>query len=407
MSVYALLRELRDAFFIFLVGFRALPYAKIGSLFFLLLEMILYQKMIDRWGIQKTFLLTVLFFSLFLGFFGLFLFFSAKPTSCLWGYLFYCIIEGYPPFVWSSLWSIFTFLQKKNLPMQSLSMSLYAQIGGCTSCMVIYAFAPYFTQEKTFFSLILLYSSICLLLTYLTAKNLSINHSTTESQNGHKEENSSISEKKSFSSLKSLIVIFQSRYVFFLFSIGVFWEIINTLLNYIRLDIFTQQSAHSGIILLRDLYKSTASSYCIGIILLLGGTSSFVKKYGVKKTLLLFPTLILTLLCIVYVFNSYATAIWMYMVIRALYPALIFPIKETLYSITEQSIQFKTRSWVASFGSRISKTVTSLYMNTILSYNVITQRSIHQVILFIMALLFFFSASTAGSIYENEKINEE
>ncbi len=403
MSVYALLRELRDALFIFLVGFKALPYAKIGSLFFLFLEMIIYQKMIDTWGIKKTFLWIVLFFSLFLGFFGLFLFFFSKISSPFWGYLFYCIVEGYPPFVWSSLWSIFTFIQKNDLTSQSLSMSLYAQIGGCVSCIFIYflSYAPCFIEEKIFFTVILFYSALCLFLTYWRAKDIQINKHNQEKI--HKEKDISKLEKKSFSLLDSLAIIFQSRYVFCLFSIGIFWEIINTLLNYIRLDIFTERSAHSVIALLRNLYKSTATTYFIGILLLLGGTSSFVKKYGIKKTLLLFPLLICVLLCVLYFFDSYSIAIWMYMAIRALYPALIFPIKETLYSITEQSIQFKTRSWIASFGSRISKTVTSLYMNTILSYNVITQRSIHQVILFIMALLFFASASTGGSIYENEK----
>ncbi len=400
------MRDLRDAFFIFLVGFKGLPYAKIGSLFFLLLEMIIYQKMIDVWGVKKTFLSIILFFSLFLGFFGFFLLFFSKISSPLWGYLFYSLIEGYPPFVWSSLWSIFTFIQKNNLTPQSLSMSLYAQIGGLLSCILIYSlsYIPCFYQEKTFFALILLYSSICLLLTYLTAKDLptnkTIKHDPGKAEGG---KNRSPSEKKSFSFFKSLAIIFQSGYVFCLFGIGTFWEIINTLFNYIRLDILTEQSTHSGIILLRNLYKSSAISYLIGIILLSGGTSSFVKKYGVKKTLLLFPLIVWIILCVVYFSDSYSTAIWMYMIIRALYPALIFPIKETLYSITQESIQFKTRSWIASFGSRISKTITSLYMNTVLSYDSTTQRSIHQIILFVMALLFFFSASNVGTIYEKEK----
>ncbi len=286
---------------------------------------------------------------------------------------------------------------------------MYAQVGGCASCILVYSlsYLPYLSQEKTFFAFILLYSSICLLLTYWKARDLPIDNAVIQDPaREEKEESNPPSEKKNFSFLKSFAIIFQSRYVFCLFGIGTFWEIINTLFNYIRLDIFTERSAHSGIILLRNLYKSSASSYLIGIILLLGGTSSLVRKYGVKKTLLIFPLMILIILSIIYFFDSYSIAIWMYMIIRALYPALIFPIKEILYSITQESIQFKTRSWIASFGSRISKTITSLYMKTILSWDATTQRSIHQVILFVMALLFFASASTVGSIYEKEKSAE-
>lgn len=401
MAVYGLIKEFRDAFFITYIGISNLPIAKIGSLLCLFLGMIIYQHMIDKFKEIKTFSYIILFYIFFLSIY-VFFFFYLPIISSFYVYLFYFILEGYSPFVWNILWSILIINYNYCIDQISLKASYYANIG---AFLVTYSLALllssskfYFTENKIF-AFILSGAIIFLCISYLYLKKIKQSNNLIKIN---------LIEKNELSFLQNFTTIFTSKYIFALFLITALWEFINTLFNYMRLDTLFINSSESGIILLCNLYKSISLTYGIGVIILISGTSFLTNKLGIKKTLFLMPFFTCIIIITLYLDKNGHTVIWMYMILKSLYPSLIFPIKESLYAITNHSIQFKTKTWIAAFGARLAKTSTAFYMQSIIFLSPITQKKTHILILILLVLIYSITITFLNNTYnlKNKKTEE-
>jgi len=110
---YTVLRDIKNTIFMATVGKDYIPVAKIGALLFLIPAILFYSKLVDRVRRHQLLMIYSVFFSLFAIIVGAF--FIAHPTIGLpntqqspyrlFGWLFYFVVEGFTPFVVSVFWS--------------------------------------------------------------------------------------------------------------------------------------------------------------------------------------------------------------------------------------------------------------------------------------------------------------
>jgi ATP/ADP translocase len=408
MAGYALLRELRDSVFIHLVGLPFLPKVKLLSLCFLFFELLCYQNLIDYLKPKNTFLFFSIVYGLLLFLFGI-LFFLSSEIPSFFGYLFYVILEGYPPFIWSLLWAMFTTVNSAaTVKNNYMIASLFAQIGGFSFSFLFY----YLIKKNLFSSINMLFGSIMitagalLFISILLIKNLKMNcHAicADDENNIAKYEHRNIIATWYYSFKK----IIESFYVSGIFFIIFCWEVINITLNYFRLDVLLEKTTAKSIYLLQDLYYSISITYFIGIFVVLVGASFLVRFYGVKKTLIAFPSLLFFLILPLLIFGKTEFLVMIYMVIKALYPALIFPIKESLYLVTSEEIRYKSKSWIDGLGSRLSKTVAAFYIQLSLSLLVENRYILHIIFFLLLLLLFLFITNYVGAVWEDKTKKNE
>lgn len=416
MAGYALLRELRDSVFIHLVGLTYLPKVKILSLCFLFFELLCYQKAIDYFKPKNTFIFFSSIYGAMLFFFSLLFFFIPSQIPSLFGYVFYVSLEGYSPFIWCLLWAIFTTENSSDTVKNNyMQVSLWAQIGG-----FLFSFLFYYLIKKNIFNSlnflfgsIMCISSILLIIStiamyYLQQKiNASSNQvnlidkKVTEMQENYKNQNIFYIWYYSFKKVIS------SFYVTGIFLIIFCWELINITLNYFRLDVLLEKTTSSGVYLLQDLYYSISLTYFLGIFIVLLGSSVLVRHYGVKKTLIAFPILLSICILPFIISGNKEFLVIMYMIIKALYPALIFPIKESLYLVTSPEIRYKSKSWIDGLGSRFSKTAAAFYIQISLLLTVEKRYLLNISFFIVILLLFLFITHYVAAIWENKVKNNE
>lgn len=408
MAGYALLRELRDSVFIHLVGLTFLPKVKLFSLCFLFFELLCYQKLIDYLKPKNTFLFFSIIYGLLLLLFA-FLFFWSSTIPSFFGYLFYVLLEGYPPFIWSLLWAIFTTENSASTVKNNYMIaSLFAQIGGFTFSFLFY----YLIKKNLFSSINILFGSIMItaaLLLFISVvlmyfiKIDTIVTIIDRKKNIDKYQYSNIFATWYYSFKK----IIQSCYVSGIFLIIFCWEVINITLNYFRLDVLLEKTTAKSIYLLQDLYYSISITYFIGIFVVLIGASFLVRFYGVKKTLIAFPALLSVFVLPLLIFGKEEFLVIIYMVIKALYPALIFPIKESLYLVTSKEIRYKSKSWIDGLGSRLSKTTAAFYIQLSLFLLTENRYILHIIFFSLLLLLFLFITNYVGTVWEDKTKNNE
>jgi hypothetical protein len=370
----------------------------------------LNQKLIKNIGPKNTFLFfSFLFFTLLL-ITSICFFFISNNIPSFFGYLFYISLEGYPPFIWSLLWNIFIFDQTKEIcTKNSFFASLFAQIGGFTFSYGTY----YLIKKNLFLNNCSLFAFILLLSTILMTLNIIIFYFIKKYLNQKSNSFNLILYKNNYDEniiytwYKSLKKIISSFYIFGIFLMVFCWEIINITLNYFRLDTLTNKSILEDTFLLQNLYHTISLTYFLGIFIVLFGYKFLVKLYGVKNTLMLFPTLLIFLIIPLIFSNNKELLTVFYMIIKAIYPALIFPIKESLFSITSPKIRFQSKAWIDGLGSRLSKACAALYIYFSLFISLENRNIINLIFFSIILSLFFIITYYIGKIWEDKQKNNE
>ena len=100
-------------------------------------------------------------------------------------------------------------------------------------------------------------------------------------------------------------------------------------------------------------------SFCFSLL----GTSMVIRRLGLNRTLLLFPTLCLGAICFVYTTPTLEAVFLAMLLLKGFSYCLNNPCKEILYQPTSSNVKFKAKSWIDVFGARGSKALGSVVTN--------------------------------------------
>ena len=98
-----------------------------------------------------------------------------------------------------------------------------------------------------------------------------------------------------------------------------------------------------------------------GLIVSLFGVRFLLKKYGEKKCLLLIPVFVGMLLIYFMIYQTPEAVLHVFVGLNTINYSFSKPLSEALYIPTVKDMKFKAKSWIDSFGTKISKSAGSFF----------------------------------------------
>jgi AAA family ATP:ADP antiporter len=421
MGAYTIFKELKDSIFMITVGAKYLPDVKTISLLIMVPMVLLY-----GWLSQKIKRETLLIGCLiFYGVGGLIAtFFICDPCiglyntiadkSRLFGWIFYLFLEGCSPFLVSAIWSFFNSISHpKDIKDTYITMTVMSKLGGILFAGSAWAYNTYFftntiRSEVNQYSSIMGIASIAILLVPFLILFLIYNSNKNDlkgySENIITQENKTIIDKNQ---LFGLMALLKNVYILGIFGMTFFWEVINVIFNNLRLNIaFSEATSLCGITAI--LYKNILFMHIFGLFFVLLGTRNIIQYFGERTALLLIP---ITTGASIIIFLLYPTTNMIfitYLIIRAINYTLTFPIREALFIPTSKDIQFKTKSWIDSFGQKFSKGIGSVYNKTIQLFSghssYYIQIGFFTILIFLWSIMSYYLGKKWEKVIKNKEI---
>ena len=380
IAAYTCTRELKDSIFAFTVGREYLPHAKFLSMLVLVPAILLYSKLVDS---LRRYYLVCFYSSLYSVLSLVFAYFIGHPTIGiantdaspyrLFGWLFYFFIEGFSPFVVSVFWAFANSITNPESAKKRYAfMVSYSKVGGMASAALAWFLLTWSVDGVPLFSaivshqLIVYISSACLSIIPFVVFYL-IKTVPGRFLHGYEmvykiEKEKSKSGEKSVGLFDGLKLLLQYPYVMGIFGMVFFYEVVTTIMSYLRL-VMAQANSVSIAGVSGALFKIIFLTHFVGFFISILGTANLLKWLGERRCLLLIPG-ISGLLILVFILsgnNSYAL-IAAYVGLKSVNYGFSWPVRESLYIPTIKEIKFKSKSWIDAFGSKLAKSTGGMFI---------------------------------------------
>jgi AAA family ATP:ADP antiporter len=386
IGAYTIVKELKDTVFVGIVGNEYIPKAKILVIFFLVPAALLYSSLVDN--IRRYQLLSfycflygaiLLSFAYLLGSpeHGL----ANTQTSPwrLFGWAFYFILEGVSPFVVGVFWAFASSVSDPQEAKASFAtMVAGSKIGGMATalfaaCMMNNLGATgYFSFSDTVAHQILLSLSAVLLLCVPIVIYILMRVIPGRYLHGYevvykqekKNSKAGVANTGMFSGLQILL---ESPYILGIFALVFFYESLNVVLSFQRICLLkaaaTSANGFSMSMFTGSMFMQRFWSHFFGLIFSLIGVRFLLKKYGEKKCLLMIPVLVGMLLIYFMIVQTPNAMLHVFIGLSTIHYSFSKPLCETLYIPTMKDMKFKAKSWIDTFGTKISKSTGGLFTN--------------------------------------------
>ncbi len=387
IGAYTIAKELKDSVFTHMIGKSYVPMAKWWVMIALIPAIFLYSKLVDK--MRRYYLLC--FFCVLYGVLGLiFAFLLGHPTMGLansdtsvfrmFGWFFYYFVEGYSPFVVSVFWA---FANSVNSPESAKNnygfMVAGSKFGGALAAGFSWYFfklvgAGTFKQyisDVTSHQMALACASMFLIIVPLVITYM-MKKVPGQYLHGYEaayqfEKQKSKEGKAETGAFSGIIMFLKYPYVLGIFGMVFFYEVIATVLSYLRLEV-AQTQAHNMSQFTSFLFLVTFMYHTAGVFIALFGTTTLLKRLGERVCLVLIPVISGILLLYLMLSNTSPVALIIaFVILKAVNYAFSWPVRESLYIPTVKEIKFKSKSWIDAFGNKFAKTTGSFF-------NVIAER---------------------------------
>lgn len=375
---YTVLKELKDILFVLFVGKAYIGRVKFISMFVLIPATMVYAKLVD----SMTKFQLLCFYSGLYGVVGLIIaYYLGDPTIGLgnhvassdrwFGWFIYLFYEGAVPFVVSLFWSFANSVTAPETAKKGYTLMIAgSKLGGMftaglawmlltpTSMLGDIGLSDVFIHQ-----LLLIIASVLLCIAPLIIYYL-LRDGNQENLHGYeavykveKEEEEKGTGKTGMLSGLSMMVM--QPYILAIFAIIFFYEMLNVVLSVQRIGILQEAGGFSA-----KMFGQRAFIHSIGFFVSFFGTRVLLKKLGERVCLLLTPIFIgFLLIYFMTTYNENAVLV-VFTGLGVLNYAFASPLRESLYIPTVKDIKYKSKSWIDSFGMKISKTCSSAFIES-------------------------------------------
>lgn len=377
ITTYTVAKEFKDVVFVSIVGKSYVPTAKIAAWIALIPAIFIYSKLVDK--LRRYQLLC--FYSMLFG--GLGLLFAIllgnstiglpntnTASTRIFGWVFYFFVEGYSPFLVSVFWAFANSVNSPDSAKKTYGLMVSgSKLGGVLSAgLGWYIFGSHmlgFLSDTAKHQWVFGITSALLLfvvpVVYLLMKNVPGRYLHGYEAAYQVEKEKGKTGKSETGILTGITMLLRYPYVLGIFGMVFFYEVIQTVFSYLRLDAARADAQTLGDFT-GNLFKLIFISHVIGFFISLLGTGALLRRLGERTCLLLIPIT--------------SGAMVLYMVISGLSPAAIslafvslksinyafsWPVRESLYIPTVKEIKFKSKSWIDAFGSKFAKATGSTF----------------------------------------------
>lgn len=368
IATYTLVKVLKDTLFIDIVGQEYIPWAKLLSMFILVPAVLFYSFLVDR---LRRYQLLFVYSSIYAISLLVSLFVVAHPTLGisnattspyrLFGWFFYFLIEGYSPFMVSVFWSFVNSVSDPKGAKRSYGLLVaMSKIGGIISALIgmaIFALPLYLNMPLSHVANHQIIIGVATFFVSLVPVTMYVLMRTIPGRFLHGYEAAYQFEKKRshkenpgvFDGLKMFV---KYPYIFGIFGMVFFYEIVYTMLNFMRLGITKDAAQHISEVT-QSLFWQDFLMHSTGFFISLLGTQFLMRSFSERVCLLLVP---LSAMCLLLaLFFSPSIVVTVVIALRAIHYAFATPLREALYIPTIKEVKFKSKSWIDAFGSKLSK----------------------------------------------------
>jgi AAA family ATP:ADP antiporter len=345
LGCYWMLRTMKNALFMELVGPEYLPTAKLASMGFLLVTLVLYGKLVDWLGKRR--LLGILYMVYAALFAGLTWIFSQSGRHPTLGWGFYLSIESFGSLGISHLWSLAVNathdpqVAARRFPM----LAVCGQLGAIACTLLLATLAPkYGLVPLLLLSSGLLFVAPVMALRWLQANRVPDRVDETPQSTGM---------------LEGLRLVGTRPYLSSILWIVLSYELVGTFLDY-QMNTMAKHHLNTlgDVTRFLGMYGFAANS--VSFLFALTGTSFLVRRLGLSLCLVLYPTV----LAVVVLTAASFPSLWVFFAAQIALKGAAYgfnkPCLELLYVPTTDTIQFKAKSWIDTAGSRGGKSLGSL-----------------------------------------------
>jgi len=380
IGAYTIVKELKDTVFVGIVGKMYLPDAKFLTIFFLIPAALLYASLVDN--IRRYQLLSfycflygaiLLFFAYILGSpeHGL----DNTQTSPwrIFGWIFYLVLEGFSPFVVGVFWAFANSVSNpEEAKMSYATMVTASKLGGmATALFAAYMMynlrsLPYFNFSDTVAHQILLGGSACLLLVVPIVIYFLMRMVPGRYLHGYekvyklekKNSKEGVANTGMFSGLQ---VLLESPYILGIFALVFFYESLNVVLNLERISVL-KTSTSSMAEFTGAMFMQRFWMHFYGFLFSYLGVRFLMKRYGEKACLIMIPALVSLLLIYYMMFQTADAMLHVAIGLGVINYSFSHPLRESLYIPTLKDMKFKAKSWIDTFGTKLSKASGSVFV---------------------------------------------
>eukprot|EP00980_Cylindrotheca_fusiformis_P019007 scaffold6374_cov121-Cylindrotheca_fusiformis.AAC.8 len=388
---YWLLRSLKDSVLMALCGYKAIPKAKMLSVFVVLGVVSIYNRLLDSelakhqlfyiFGTFYFFTFTVIAFMLMDNTIGLGNKYQSEGR--ILGWVSYCAIESFGSVMVSLFWSF----ANSNVSLETAKSSYgvmvaFAQLGSILGPTIVHQFAESWGLANCY--LLGAMSMLCLQGTMFTYINV---YGSSEQREKDSEDPANPPPKKKKERagiLEGLVLFWKHNYVKGIFAISCLFMVEVTIVDFtlkvLAQEYFSEEypcetsnsdcyNAETGEFGLTGEATNAIASFMglfgvatnsLSLVFSLFGTSAIIRYLGLRLTLLLFPSLCLIVIIIVRLHPTIYVVFFAMIMLKANSYALNNPTKEILYQPTGPAVRYKAKSWIDIFGARGSKALGSL-----------------------------------------------
>lgn len=381
LGSYTIAKELKDAVFVNIVGNEYLPTAKLAVIFLLIPAALLYSRLVDTFRRYQLLSFYSLFYALVLAVFTLLmghstigLYNTDSSPYRIFGWVYYFILEGYSPFVVSVFWAFANSVSSPNEAKNFYPLMVAgSKIGGIATALFAWYLLSHVAILESFGFANLdvvshqLLMGIVSAMLFVVPLLLQVLMRVVPGQYLHGYEAVYQMEKKLSKQHKSetgvlpgVRLLLESPYVLGIFALVFFYETLNVVLNFQRI-VLLKSAASSMADFTASMFWQRFLMHSYGMVISFFGVQFVLRKFGVRRSLLVVPFLISILLIFFVLTYSADSIFYVFIGLGTINYSFSHPLREVLYIPTVKDMKFKAKAWIDTFGTKFSKGFGSLF----------------------------------------------
>ena len=364
---YSVLRSLKTPIFMGFVGKEWQPASRFLTLFTLIPCMFIYAKLVDKF--KRHQLVYIVIGACFIASFMFALLFAhpilgvkntiTTPYRIL-GWAFELFMDLYSALVISTYWGFVNSTCTPEFASKNYGIIVaLSRIGGISTPLIALLVSKYSGLEQhVYIPLLTLMGSLFLIGTLLCIRNLvkkvpeKYLHGYEAAYQADKQQEKSGKKTGMFEGIKLML---KEPYVLGIFGLVFCMENIAIIFDYQFNVLLSLEMKNNIGEMSKYMFAYTSTFQALGLIFAVFGTTTLIKKFGIRSCLMVMPLAMILLTLAVFSFPTLIVMTIIMVVMRAINYSFNYPVREMLYIPTVKDIQFKSKAWIESFGKPLSK----------------------------------------------------
>lgn len=357
IGVYWLLRPVKDGVFLTMVGRDYLGAVKLLSILVIIPVVMIYTKMVDIFSRHRVLYVVSCTYAVLAVVFALGIMHpmwgianTVPDKGRLLGWGFYLFVETIGTVLVALFWAFVADITtpesaKRGYPLIVMGAQMGGVVGPFAARHIITSFGSGFAVTLGAFVFVMIPLGIYLFMHRISAQYM---------QGFQAEDKPSLEgpvPKPTF--YEGIQLIFARPYLLCIFLVVTIYEVLSTLFEF-------QFKGYASLLYTGNDLVLYFTSYAIWInavalLCVVFGAGKLSNKMGLAKTLLCMPVVVGIASLFVSISSGADMLFWIMVCLKAVNYSLNQPAKEQLYIPTSKDSKYKAKSWIDSFGSRVSK----------------------------------------------------